>query len=156
MPGLGSRLSTYWPTKRSTWRCSQHTSVDQTPIPCIPVASPGFKQNGGGGVYVKWRADTPAFSNWARSTRLALQSHPMQQRRDWGTRCAYFSRNITNVHENIFKWLDESLEWARTAPSSLECLSSRRGHLKWWCRLNPSRMNADASTSTKVSAFFCS
>ncbi len=29
MPGLGSRLSTCLPTKKSKWRCSQHTSADQ-------------------------------------------------------------------------------------------------------------------------------
>ncbi len=49
MPGLGSRLSTCCPTKRSKWRCSQHTSADQTPIPCVPVASPGLKPKGGRG-----------------------------------------------------------------------------------------------------------
>ncbi len=55
-PGLGSRLSTCWPTKwPNNWRCSQHTSVDQTPTPCVPVASPGFKPKGRVG-----RADTPA------------------------------------------------------------------------------------------------
>ncbi len=41
-----SRLSTYW---RKTWsnklRCCHHTSVDQTPIPCVPAASPGLKPN---------------------------------------------------------------------------------------------------------------
>ncbi len=32
-PGLGSRLSTYWPTKWSNkWRCYQHTSARQTPL----------------------------------------------------------------------------------------------------------------------------
>ncbi len=46
MPGLGSRLSTCCPTKRSKWRSSQHTSADQTPILCVPVASPRFKQKG--------------------------------------------------------------------------------------------------------------
>ncbi len=46
IPGLGSRLSTCCPTKRSKWRCSQHTSADQTPIHCVPVASPRFKQKG--------------------------------------------------------------------------------------------------------------
>ncbi len=46
-PGLGSRLSTYWPTKwPNNWQCSLHTSVDQTPIPCVPVESPGLKPNG--------------------------------------------------------------------------------------------------------------
>ncbi len=36
MPELGS---TYQPKERSNeWRCSQHTSADQTPIPCVPVA----------------------------------------------------------------------------------------------------------------------
>ncbi len=45
---LGSGLSTYWPTKRpNTWRCSHHTSADQTPIPCDPAAPPGLKP--------KWR-----------------------------------------------------------------------------------------------------
>ncbi len=35
-PGLGSRLSTYWPTKHpNKWQCSEHTSADQTPIPCV-------------------------------------------------------------------------------------------------------------------------
>ncbi len=42
MPGLGSRLSTYWPTKKAQIGCSQHTS----PIPWVPVASPGFKPKG--------------------------------------------------------------------------------------------------------------
>ncbi len=40
--GLCSGLSTYWPTKwPDKWRCNQHTSADQTHIPCVPVASPG-------------------------------------------------------------------------------------------------------------------
>ncbi len=50
MPGLaGSRLSTYWPTKWSNkWRCSElHTSAEQTPTPCAPVALSGLNQKGG-------------------------------------------------------------------------------------------------------------
>ncbi len=36
MPGLGSRLSTYWKTKfPNKWQRNPHTSVDQTPIPCV-------------------------------------------------------------------------------------------------------------------------
>ncbi len=35
MPGLGSRLSTYWPKKWFELRCSQHWSADQTLIPCV-------------------------------------------------------------------------------------------------------------------------
>ncbi len=51
-PGLGSRLSTYWPTKwpKKLW-CNQHTSTDQTHTPCVPVSSPGFKPKG-----KAWRA----------------------------------------------------------------------------------------------------
>ncbi len=47
VPGLGSRLSTYWPTKwpSKSW-CSQHTSTKQTSIPSAPVSSPGFKPKG--------------------------------------------------------------------------------------------------------------
>ncbi len=46
--GLGSILSTYWPTKWSNnWQCSLHTSGDQIPIPCVPIiASPGLKPKG--------------------------------------------------------------------------------------------------------------
>ncbi len=47
LPRLGSGLNTYWHktvnTKRSKWRCSHHTSADLTPIPFVPVASPGLK-----------------------------------------------------------------------------------------------------------------
>ncbi len=58
MPGLGSRLSTCCPTKWSNnWWYSQHTSVNQTPTSCVPVASPGLKPKKGGGV---WRADASA------------------------------------------------------------------------------------------------
>ncbi len=36
VPGLGSRLSTYWHTKRpNKWRCCHHTSADLTPIPRV-------------------------------------------------------------------------------------------------------------------------
>ncbi len=35
-PRLGSRLITYRPTNLSKWWCYKHTSVDQTPIPCVP------------------------------------------------------------------------------------------------------------------------
>ncbi len=53
--GWGSNLSTCWPIKWSKWRCRQHTSADQAPIPCVPVASPGFKPKGK--VYARvWRA----------------------------------------------------------------------------------------------------
>ncbi len=46
-PGLGSRLSTLWPTKWSNkWRCSQHTSADQTPIPYVLASSPWLKPKG--------------------------------------------------------------------------------------------------------------
>ncbi len=39
-PGLDSRLSTYWSTKWSSkWRCNQQTSVDQTPVPCVPASN---------------------------------------------------------------------------------------------------------------------
>ncbi len=41
----------------------------------------------------------------------------------------------------------KTLEWGRTGLSSLGCLRPRRGKLNWWCRLNPPRVNADASTS---------
>ncbi len=43
MPGLGSRLSTCCPTKRSKWRCSQHTSADQTPILLRPHRVTGIQ-----------------------------------------------------------------------------------------------------------------
>ncbi len=36
-----------------------------------------------------------------------------------------------------------------TGPPSLECLRTRRGQCSWLCRLNPPRVNADESTSTK-------
>ncbi len=63
MPGLFSRSSTYCPTKWSTeWRCSQRTSADQTPIPWVPVASPGFKPKGR--LYMR-RAGALALSNRA-------------------------------------------------------------------------------------------
>ncbi len=39
-PGLGSRLSTYWPTK---WRCSQHTPL---PIKLLSTAPSGLKPKG--------------------------------------------------------------------------------------------------------------
>ncbi len=45
MPGPGSRLSTYCPTKRSTSR-SQHTFADQTPTPCTSVVSPVHVKGG--------------------------------------------------------------------------------------------------------------
>ncbi len=58
-PGFGSRLSSYWRTKWSNkWWCNQHASADQTPTPCVPVASPGLKPRGG-----VWRADTAVLSN---------------------------------------------------------------------------------------------
>ncbi len=61
MPGLSSRLSTYWPINWSNkWRCSQHTSVEQTPTPCVPVASPGLKLKGS-----VWKADALALTNRA-------------------------------------------------------------------------------------------
>ncbi len=49
---VGNKLSTHCPTKRSNkWRCSQHVSCDQTPIPCVPVtASPGLKPKGRAGM----------------------------------------------------------------------------------------------------------
>ncbi len=106
MPGLGSRLSTYCPTKRCKWWCSQHTSADQTPIPCVPVASPGLKPKGR---VCMWWVGAPALSNWASLT--------------WGPRCANYPRNVTNEMTTI------------------------RGQLNWWCRLNPPRLNSDASTS---------
>ncbi len=47
MPGLGSRWNIYLPRKWSNkWRCNQHTSVDQAPILCVPVASSGLKPKG--------------------------------------------------------------------------------------------------------------
>ncbi len=57
MSGLGSRLSTYWHTKRSCkwWWCNQHPSADQTHIPCVPVTS--LKQKEG-----VWRAGAPALT----------------------------------------------------------------------------------------------
>ncbi len=70
MSGLDSRLSTYWPKKRyNESRCSQHTSTDQTPISCAPVASPELKPNGR-----MWRADAPALSN---RTGLAWAAKPI-------------------------------------------------------------------------------
>ncbi len=71
MPGLGSRLSICCPTKRSKWRCSQHAYADQTPTPCVPVASPGLKPKGR---VCMWKANAPALSNRASSTWLELQS----------------------------------------------------------------------------------
>ncbi len=56
--------------KRShEWQYSQHTSADQTPIPYVPVASPGLKPKGR-----MWRADAPALSNRAA---LAWGAKPM-------------------------------------------------------------------------------
>ncbi len=47
MPRLGSRLSTYWPTKWfNKWWCSQHTSAKQISIPCLSVESPELKTKG--------------------------------------------------------------------------------------------------------------
>ncbi len=47
MPGLGSRLSTYWPTKwPNKWWCWQHTSAKQISIPCYPFALPRLKPKG--------------------------------------------------------------------------------------------------------------
>ncbi len=58
MPGLDSRFSTYWPTKRSNkWRCSQHTSADQTPIPCV--------------TRIQTKRDAPALSDRARLASAA-------------------------------------------------------------------------------------
>ncbi len=66
-PELWSRLSTYWPKKWSNkWRCSHHTSTDQTPIPCVLVASSRLKPRGR-----VWRADAPALSNRAGLARAA-------------------------------------------------------------------------------------
>ncbi len=121
MPGLGSRLSTYCPTKRPKWKCNQHTSADQTKIPCVPVASPGLKSKGR---VCMWRADVPALSNRARLIKLELQSHQMPRRRDWGPRRVDYPRNITNEMTTI------------------------RGQLNWWCPLNPPRANADTSTKS--------
>ncbi len=47
MSGLGSRLSTYGPIKRSKWRCNQHTSADQTPIPCVQSRHMDSNRKGG-------------------------------------------------------------------------------------------------------------
>ncbi len=69
-PGLGSRLSTYWPTKwPNKWRCSHHTSADWTPTPCVFVASLWLKPKGR-----VWRADAPALSN---QTGLAWTAKPI-------------------------------------------------------------------------------
>ncbi len=69
-PGLGSRLSAYWPTEWSKkWWCNKHNSVDQTPIPCVPVASLGLTPKGS-----VWRADAPALTN---ETGLAWAAKPI-------------------------------------------------------------------------------
>ncbi len=62
MPGLSGRLSTYWPTKlpNKCW-CNKNTSVDQTPIPCVPIVSRGLKQKREG----VQRADSPVLADWA-------------------------------------------------------------------------------------------
>ncbi len=49
---LRSRLSTCCPTKRSKWRCSQHTSENQTPNPLCPRRVTWI-QTDREGVYVK-------------------------------------------------------------------------------------------------------
>ncbi len=72
MPGLSSWWSTYCPTTSSKWRWSQHTSADQTPIPCFSFSSPGFKQKGR---LCMWRADAAALSNRVSSVWLELFSH---------------------------------------------------------------------------------
>ncbi len=95
MKGLGTRLSTCCPIKRSKWRCSQHASADQTSIPCVPVASPQW-------MVCTRRAHAPALSPWASSTWRELQSLLMQRRRDGGPRCATHPRNIINE-----SWHDE-------------------------------------------------
>ncbi len=41
MPGLGSKLSTYWQKRK----CGQHTSAKQNSIPWVSVVSPGLKPN---------------------------------------------------------------------------------------------------------------
>ncbi len=70
-PGLGSRLSTYWPTKWcNKWWCNQHTSADQTPITCVPVAWAGLKPKGR-----VWRAGAPALSNRTGLARAAKPKH---------------------------------------------------------------------------------
>ncbi len=57
--------------KRSNeWQCSQHTSTDQTPIPCVPVTSPALKPKGRA-----WRAGTPAL---ASRTGLTWAAKPIK------------------------------------------------------------------------------
>ncbi len=88
--GLGSWLSTYWPTTLSKkCLCNHHTYAYQTPIPCVPVASRGLKPTGR--VCEEWmlrRSQTG--QAW-----LEVQSQQMQWSRDWGARCANYPRNIT-------------------------------------------------------------
>ncbi len=47
------------------------------------------------------------------------------------------------------KGLSEILFWARTGPSSMECLRLWRGQRSWWWRLNPARVNTHKSTSSQ-------
>ncbi len=92
MPVLSSSLSTYWPTKWSNqWWCSQHTSDDQTPIPCVPAASPGMKPKAR-----VWRANALAFTNRTSLTWAAKPS-------DWGPRLAYYPWSTTNEYNYIGK-----------------------------------------------------
>ncbi len=67
--------------------------VDQTPIPCVPVtASPGLKPKGGGGREERMIRRSQTGQAW-----LELQSQLMQQRRDWGPRCAKYPRKHHHV-----------------------------------------------------------
>ncbi len=63
--------------------------VDQTPIPCVPVASPGLKLKGMVCEELMLRRSQTG------QTWLELQRQWMQRRQDYGPRCANFPRNIT-------------------------------------------------------------
>ncbi len=108
MPGLSSSLGTYWPTKRfNKWRCSQHTSTDQTPIPCVPIRLPALKPKG----IVVWRADALALTNCAS---LAWAAKPLNAATPGlGTSVCYLP-----MKHHLWKWLHYG-----------DCIRLRRWHV---------------------------
>ncbi len=90
-PGLGSRLSTYWPTKMvqqmtvySAQLCRSNSALLRPHrVTWIVTKGDGVKNGCSGAL-------KPGKQAW-----FELQSHQLQRRRDWGPRRATYPRNIT-------------------------------------------------------------